>query len=134
MPRKITTFLLILFLASCVSKTGNYKTVKLYNEGLKPDSKIEDITKIYGNYSDFWEDEEGNKIYQYSYTKNKYDLVSYLPIINHFGFIRSENYEVILKENKNNFVLEKISFHNSSLSRNSLVCNPKIYSCLRKVR
>lgn len=132
--KKFTIILISIFLFSCASKTGNPKTVKLYNSPLNPDSKIDEITKIYGDYSDFWEDEKGNKIYQYSYTKNKYDLVSYLPIINHFGFIRSENYEVVLKEDKNNFVLEKISFHNSSLSRNSLVCNPKIYSCLRKIR
>lgn len=133
MPQKIITILLVLFLASCASKIGNPKTVNLYKKSIDNSASIDEIKKTYGQYSDFWEDEKGHNIYQYSYTKSKYDLVSYMPIINHFGFIKSENYEVILVMNKNNLLLEKISFHDRALSRNSLVCNPLIYSCLRKI-
>lgn len=131
--QKIITILLLFLLISCQSKIGNPATYKLYKNQINKGSRIEQITQTYGDYSGNWQDENGNNIYQYSYTKNGYDLISQLPIINHFGWINSENYEVILSFDKNGLLLDQAKFYNRSKSRNSLVCNPDIYSCLRKV-
>ncbi len=137
MPRKMPAIFLSIFcsilLVSCQAKNGNKATVNLYSGNINKGSSLYDIVQIYGNYSDNWQDEFGNNIYQYYYTKHRYDLISQLPIINHFGWINSENYEVLLVFNKKDLLIEERKFYNRAKSRNSLVCNPKIYSCLRKI-
>jgi hypothetical protein len=133
MPHKIVAILIFVFLASCSSKVGNKSTIKIYEAQIPQGTKLSQITQKYGEYSDSWETGNGNKIYQYSYTKNSYDLVSQLPIINHFGWITSRNVEVILMFDENEKLLEKNGFLGKAKARNSLVCNPKIYSCVRKV-
>ncbi len=130
---KFRIILLLLLIISCQSKIGNPSTVNLYRFDIPKGTKLERIIQFYGNYSDNWQDEYGNNIYQYSYSRSKYDLVSQLPIINHFGWIKSENYEVLLIMNSKNQLISETKFYNRAKSRNSLVCNPEIYSCLRKV-
>jgi hypothetical protein len=133
MFRNIIIIFLILFTASCQSKVGNPLVVNLYKANIDKGSSLDQITKTYGNYSDNWQDQEGNNVYQYSYSRSKYDLVSQLPLINHFGWVKSENYEVLLIADKENKVIAEQKFYNQAKSRNSLVCNPEIYSCLRKI-
>ena len=130
---KIFIILLFCLLASCQSKIGNKLTTQLYYGQIPQGSNLNQITKIYGDYSAYWQGEKGENIYQYFYSKNKYDLFSYLPIINHFGWIKSENYEVLLIVDKEDQIIKDIKFYNQAKSRNSLACNPLIYSCLRKV-
>jgi len=130
---KLKTFTMLFWLVSCQSKIGNPLTIKLYQNDIEKGAKLERITKIYGQYSSHWYNQENQNIYQYSYLRSKYDLVSYLPIINHFGWVNSENYEVLLIMNSENQLIAQKKFYNRAKSRNSLVCNPKIYSCLRKV-
>jgi len=125
----LSLFLII----SCQSKVGNPSAINLYRDDIMQGAKLENINQIYGEYSDNWKDEDGNNIYQYSYSCSKYDLVSQLPIINHFGWIKSENYEVLLVMNSKNQLIDERKFYNQAKSRNSLVCNPEAYSCLRKV-
>ena len=125
--------LLLLLIVSCQSKVGNSSAKNLYQDSIVNGLSIDQITKIYGNYSDNWQDQNGNKIYQYSYSRSKYDLVSQLPIINHFGWVKSENYEVVLIMDNQNKLIEQKKFYNQAKSRNSLVCNPEVYSCLRKI-
>jgi hypothetical protein len=134
MTKKIITILLLLTLISCSEKTGNKKTIKLYNENIEIGTNLSEITKEYGYYTDKWHDELENDIYAYSYSKNAYDFVSQLPIINHFGWVKSENYEVVLIFDEDGLLLGKKNFYNRAKSRNSLVCNPQINSCLRKVK
>ncbi len=133
MLQKTLSILLLLLLVSCQSKTGNPKTKDLYKEEINQGSNVFKTLRTYGKYSNSWNDENGNKVYQYYYSKSGYDLVSKLPIINHFGFIKSENYEVLLVVDNKDLLLEKINFYNRAKSENSLVCNPQIYSCLKKV-
>lgn len=133
MPKNIKIILLLLLLNSCQAKVGNPSAVNLYQDTIINGLSLDQITKIYGNYSDSWQDKNGNKIYQYSYSRSKYDLVSQLPIINHFGWVKSENYEVILIVDNQNKLIGQKKFYNQSKSRNSLVCNPEVYSCLRKI-
>ena len=133
MPKKIARILLLTLLVSCQSKVGNKSTINLYHSHISEGEKLSNIIQTYGNYSDTWQDEFGNNIYQYSYSKSGYDLVSQMPIINHFGWIKSENYEVLLIFDKKNLLIQEKKFYNRAKSRNSLVCNPEIYSCLRKV-
>jgi len=137
MPRKIFTifsaFFLLILLASCQAKIGNKATINIYESNINKGTKLSSVTQIYGNYSGNWQDELGNNIYQYSYSKSSYDLISYLPIINHFGWIKSENYEVLLTFDSKNQLIETRKFYNRAKSRNSLICNPQIYSCLRKI-
>jgi hypothetical protein len=130
---KICISLLFLLLASCQAKIGNKLTTELYYDQIIIGSSLDDITKIYGNYSANWQGEDGKNIYQYHYLQSGYDLFSYLPIINHFGWIKSENYEVLLIVDKEQKIVKDIKFYNQAKSRNSLVCNPLIYSCLRKL-
>jgi hypothetical protein len=133
MFNKFITILTLFFIFSCVATSGNKSAIQLYKSSLTNGATPEQISKIYGNYSGHWQGENGEDIYQYSFSKHQYDLVSYLPIINHFGWIKSENYEVLLMfDSKNHLVSEK-KFYNQAKSRNSLVCNPQIYSCLRKI-
>ena len=133
MTCKICISLLLLLLASCQAKIGNKLTPKLYYDQIIRGSNLDQITKIYGNYSANWQGENGDNIYQYSYLQSSYDLFSYLPIINHFGWIKSENYEVLLVVDKAKKIVRDIKFYNQAKSRNSLVCNPLVYSCLRKL-
>ncbi len=137
MPKKITKFfsaiLLLTLLVSCQSKVGNKSTINLYHSNINKGEKLSNIIQTYGNYSGTWQDESGNNIYQYSYSKSSYDLVSQIPIINHFGWIKSENYEVLLIFDKKNLLIQEKKFYNRAKSRNSLICNPEIYSCLRKI-
>jgi hypothetical protein len=133
MPKNIKIISLLLLLISCQAKVGNPSAINLYQDSIIKGSNLNQITKIYGDYSDSWQDKNGNKIYQYSYSRSKYDLVSQMPIINHFGWVKSENYEVLLIVDKENKVIAEQKFYNQAKSRNSLVCNPEIYSCLRKI-
>ncbi|MCE3255120.1 MAG: hypothetical protein K0R25_614 [Rickettsiaceae bacterium] len=131
--RIIIKLFLLIMLASCQAKSGNKSVIKLYNADLQKGVSLNEITKNYGDYSKKWKDNTGRDLYQYSFSTNRYDLISYLPIINHFGWIKSENYEVLLVFDKKNLLIEKKRFYNRAKSRNSLVCNPEIYSCLRKI-
>lgn len=131
--KNISTILLLILLSCCQSKTGNKSTISLYRNSVEKGANLNDIIQTYGDYSDNWQDDLGNNIYQYSYSKNSYDLISQLPLINHFGWIRSENYEVLLTFDRKNLLTQKQKFYNRAKSRNSLICNPEIYSCLRKV-
>ena len=124
---------MLFLLASCQATSGNKATIKLYKTDLEKGTSLDKITKIYGDYSGTWKGESGRNLYQYSFSKNRYDLVSNLPIINHFGWINSENYEVLLSFDSKGLLLEEKKFYNRAKSRNSLVCNPEIYSCLRKI-
>ena len=137
MPKKITkiysTILLLTLINSYQFKVGNKSTINLYHSYINKGVKLSNIIQTYGNYSGTWQDESGNNIYQYSYSKSGYDLVSQMPIINHFGWIKSENYEVLLTFDRKNLLIEEKKFYNRAKSRNSLVCNPEIYSCLRKI-
>jgi hypothetical protein len=133
MLRNILITTLLFLIVSCQSKVGNKSTINLYRDNIIKGSNLEQITQIYGDYSNNWKDEYGNNIYQYSYSRSKYDLVSQLPIINHFGWIKSENYEVLLIVDGQNQLIGEAKFYNQAKSRNSLVCNPEIYSCLRKI-
>jgi hypothetical protein len=133
MSHKIIAILLFSLLISCSSKTGNKSTIWLYGAKIEKGTKIDEIVKNYGDYSDSWQNKEGNKIYQYYYLKNSYDLISQLPFINHFGWINSRNYEVILVFDENEELIQKNDFRGKAKARNSLVCNPKIYSCVRKI-
>jgi hypothetical protein len=133
MFRNIAIIFLIFFAASCQSKVGNPLTVNLYKANIDKGSSLDQITKIYGNYSDNWQDQAGNNVYQYSYSRSKYDLVSQLPLINHFGWVKSENYEVLLIVDSSDKLIAEQKFYNQAKSRNSLICNPEIYSCLRKI-
>ena len=130
---KTLVVLIFFLLNACQATIGNKSTVNLYYEQINKGSALSEITTIYGDYSANWQGENGLNIYQYSYSKNKYDLFSQLPIINHFGWIKSENYEVLLITDKKGKIIKDIKFYNQAKSRNSLVCNPLIYSCLRKV-
>ncbi|MFT6332168.1 MAG: hypothetical protein ACJAW3_000496 [Lentimonas sp.] len=130
---KKTPILLLLLILSCTSKIGNPKTVNLYHEEIQNGSNISQIIENYGNYANSWKDKSGNQIYQYSYLKNNYDLVSQIPIINHFGWITSRSYEVILVVDINDKLIEQRNFRDKAKARNSLICNPKIYSCVRKI-
>jgi hypothetical protein len=125
--------LLIFLLSSCQGNIGNKSTIRLYKQSLDKGESLDKIIKIYGNYSDKWQGENGNNIYQYSYSKNSYDLISHLPIINHFGWIKSENYEVLLSFDEKELLIEERKFFNRAKSRNSLICNPLVYSCVRKI-
>ncbi len=137
MPKQISkNFIIItslLLVMSCQSKVGNFSTINLYQADIAKGTNLDQIIKAYGNYSNSWQNELGNDIYQYSYSRSKYDLVSHLPIINHFGWVKSENYEVLLIMDSRNQLIAKKKFHNQAKSRNSLVCNPEVYSCLRKI-
>ncbi len=133
MFKKPIIILLIFFVVSCQSKIGNPLTIKLYKANIDKGSGISQITKIYGNYSDNWQNQAGNNVYQYSYSRSKYDLVSQMPLINHFGWVQSENYEVLLIMDKADKLIAEQKFYNQAKSRNSLVCNPEVYSCLRKI-
>jgi hypothetical protein len=122
------------FLSACYSSVGNKSAILLYKiENLENGTNINEISKKYGKFSSKWIDEDGNNLYQYSYTKNKYDLISYLPIINHFGWVKTENYEILLTSDSKNQLKNQKKFFNRAKSRNSLVCSPDAYSCLRKV-
>jgi hypothetical protein len=133
MPKNIKTILLLLLLNSCQAKVGNRSAINLYQDTISNGLSLNQITKIYGDYSDSWQDQVENHVYQYSYSRSKYDLVSQLPIINHFGWVKSENYEVLLILDDRNKLIGQKKFYNQAKSRNSLVCNPEVYSCLRKI-
>ena len=133
MPRIFKAILLLICLTSCQAKVGNPSTISLYQSIPSKGTKLSSVIQIYGNYSGNWQDEFGNNIYQYSYSKSGYDLVSHLPIINHFGWIKSENYEVLLTFDSKDFLIGEKKFYDRAKSRNSLICNPEIYSCLRKI-
>ena len=133
MLKKITIILTLLITTSCQSKSGNPSTVFLYQNDLAKGTSLSEITKNYGSYSSSWKKDSSKTIYQYTYFVNKYDLISYLPIINHFGWINSKNYEVLLTIDDKEKLVESVKFYNQAKSKNSLVCNPLIYSCLRKV-
>ena len=123
----------MLITVSCQSKSGNPLTINLYQSDIAKGASLSDITKNYGSYSSSWKKDDSKTIYQYTYFVNKYDLISYLPIINHFGWINSKNYEVLLTIDDKEKLVESVKFYNQAKSKNSLVCNPLIYSCLRKV-
>ena len=133
MFKQITTIFLLFFSTSCATKIGNKATIKLYEAEISQGTKLEEIVKNYGQYSDSWNDKQGNKIYQYSYLKSNYDLISHLPIINHFGWITTRSAEVILIFDKNGGLIQKNGFIDKAKAKNSLVCNPRIYSCVRQV-
>ena len=133
MLKKITIILTMLITVSCQSKSGNPLTINLYQSDIAKGASLSDITKNYGSYSSSWKKDDSKTIYQYTYFVNKYDLISYLPIINHFGWINSKNYEVLLTIDDKEKLVESVKFYNQAKSKNSLVCNPLIYSCLRKV-
>lgn len=138
--RKIITIVALLsLLNSCHSSDGLKSTVRLYQDQLTKGSSLDKITKEYGQYAASWPDESNennennNNLYQYSYSKSHYDLVAYLPIINHFGWIKSENYEVLLIFDDQNLLISEKKFYNRAKSRTGLICNPQVYSCLRQV-
>ncbi|MFT6220541.1 MAG: hypothetical protein ACJAVG_001260, partial [Rickettsiales bacterium] len=133
MSKIITLILCLLIISSCSARIGNKSTIQLYQDDIAKGTNLSEIVKNYGEYSDSWEGEFGNRIYQYSYLKNSYDLVSLLPIINHFGWITSRNAEVVLEFDENDKLLQKNNFKDKAKSRNSLVCNPNIYSCIKKI-
>jgi len=133
MLRIFKALLLLICLASCQAKVGNPSAINLHKNISSKGTRLSSIIQIYGNYSGNWQDELGNNIYQYSYSKSSYDLVSHLPIINHFGWIKSENYEVLLTFDSKDLLIKERKFYDRAKSRNSLICNPKIYSCLRKI-
>lgn len=134
---KIYKFILIIFvfnLFSCTFSSGSKSAVKLYqSDDLEKGTRLSEITKKYGNYSARWQDKNGNNLYQYSYNKAGYDLISYLPIINHFGFVKSENYEVLLIFDSKNELITERKFYDRAKSHNGLVCNLEIYSCIGKI-
>jgi hypothetical protein len=130
------TFLIIAFsfVSACYSSAGNKSAILLYKKNnLENGTNIHEISKKYGEFSSGWIDEDGNNLYQYFYTKNKYDLISYLPIINHFGWVKTENYEILLIFDSKHQLISQKKFFNRAKSRNSLVCSPDAYSCIRKV-
>ncbi|MFT6105961.1 MAG: hypothetical protein ACJA0S_000537 [Rickettsiales bacterium] len=133
MSKIITIILCLLIISSCSAKTGNKSTIHLYQDEISKGTNLSEIVKNYGAYSGQWEGESGNKIYQYSYVKNSYDLVSLLPIINHFGWVKSKIVEVVLEFDENEKLLQKNNFYSTAKAKNSLVCNPKIYSCIKKI-
>lgn len=131
---KLITIVLFIFLCSCGTSSGTKSAVKLYkNDNLEIGLSLDEITKKYGNYSSSWVDESDNNLYQYFYTKANYDLISWLPIINHFGWAKTQSYEVLLIFDSKNQLISEKKFYHQAKSRNGLVCNPEIYSCIRKI-
>ena len=127
-------FFLLPFLFACASSEGNKSAVKLYKqENLPIGTSVNEITKKYGEYSSKWIDQNGDNLYQYSYNRAHYDFISYLPIINHFGWVNSQNYEVLLIFDSKNQLIKEKKFFDHAKSRNGLVCNPDVYSCIGKV-
>ncbi len=124
---------LVMITASCQGNLGNKLTKKLYKENLVDGTKLSQVIAEYGDYNSSWVGNNG-VIYQYGYSSSKYDLISYLPLINHFGWINSENYEVLLTFDSKERLIAKQNFYNQAKSKNSLICNPEVYSCLKQVK
>jgi hypothetical protein len=128
----VAAIVVLLTLVSCY-QSGNKATVAMYRGNISNDITVDEMTKKYGNFSSTWKDQKGNDVYQYVFFRNHYNLVSHLPIINHFGWVISRNYEVILTFDSNKSLIDQQKFYNKAKSKNGLVCNPRVYSCLRKV-
>jgi len=115
---KIVKFCIVfffLFLTSC-SSLGKKETVKLQSESIKNKSENE-IISLYGNANNSWYDTKGNKISEYRYSKNHYDVLSYFPILCYFGKISTENYITVVTYNSNKIVVEqKNLFLNENIS------------------
>lgn len=125
--------ILVLFCLCCsCSSAGNRKTIELYNSKIDKQS-IDDIAGKYGSFNRKWEDNEGNTIYNYIYTKGYYTFPVYFPIMMYFGSIVSDNYEVLLVYNKKGQLTEKKDFYSRVKSSTNATCSRWSKSCIKKV-
>ena len=132
--KPITICIIILFLNSCSYSRGDKNIQNFFTqEEILQNKTFQEIENQFGKPINIWIDNK-NTIAQYSYLKNNYDLISYLPIINHFGWINSRNLEIILVFDGNQKLIDIKKFVSLGKSRNSLICNPKIYSCLKQIK
>jgi len=130
MMSKKSLILLIFLLGACSHKIGNKNTLKIITNPSEIIMNQQDIIKKYGSAQNIWTKEENREIWQYLYGKNSYDLASLIPIINHFGWVNGQNYEVLLLFDQNGALEEIKKFSSQAKWRNGLICNPEIYECL----
>ncbi len=127
LQRQKLFYLLVLFFAfSCIGE-GNKQAINLYYDDLKLGESAFEILKNYGLSSHRWEDEEGNNIISYSYSRSKYNILSFLPWQkSNSKFV---NYEVVMTFNQEAKLVKIKKFSNELKVKSWLLCDNNVTNC-----
>lgn len=130
MNKKIFLLTILLLVTSC-SSLGNRRSPKLYEELNFDQLTTLDSLRRYGKPTRKWQDQNGNLVYQYYYTKSKYDVLSYIPIAVYFGSVKAVNYDILITFDKNNKIKEKRGFYTEFKTGNSYSCRQWADKCTK---
>lgn len=119
-------FILILFIFSSCSFQNKVALNLYYEENLLGKSSLE-IFKKYSSSDQMWRDSENNSFLSYSYTKPKYNFVSFFPLLSKKS--QFDNYEVILVFDQKGKVIEVKKFHDKIFTKSWIICESKNFNC-----
>lgn len=123
---KILLTLLLFFLTSC--GFSNKAALKLYKKEIPNDISSLELLKKYGPAQQAWHDDFNyNNIFSYSYSKPRYDFLSFLPIPNFQS--KFDNYEVVLTFDANGNLADVKKFHDRIKTKSWLICEAAIADC-----
>lgn len=112
-----------LVLCGCAHKK---RALNLYRDEVALGVSSLQILKEYGPATQMWHDGDEN-VYSYSYSKPKYDFLSFLPV----PIFKSkfDNYEVVLAFDGQGQLVDVKRFHNKVMVKSWLVCEFGVGDC-----
>lgn len=124
--KKIKLIFLLFLLSSCYG-IGNKETLNLFFDDVKLNTTSLEIVKTYGVSSKRWEDKSGNNVVSYSYSKPKYNILSFLP----WQKTTSQfvNYEVILVFDQKGNLIKFAKFNDQLQTKSWLLCEENVANC-----
>lgn len=151
---KIKLLLILSFLTfSCTHKYDSSKSGYVLNAGLtkkfeNKDSLNDLILSLknkeksgksvtFGRHqiaSNFWTDENGNHVRQYSYTRKNTKFYEFIPILSYFLPKYYQNHEIIIVFNKKNRILDVDEFSDEISLKPRIFCGLSRKSCVNYIK